>query len=228
MRKLSFRALAAFGATLLLTTVVGCELITGGSTASPTPTPAPSTKAYTLTQAPGKDNWPNLKFAVTPVAGKSISKLTFTYAVDANMLLSATGFGFNLQFNDLWTENMTVPTKASTWTTTTDVATLLWKNGTTDAAFAPVADKAVNMNAWYTGTTASSLYIKQVNITYTDNSTEVITFTGPTATPVHIVATSGTTDVAFSSRFWVSDWTTGTGAVDLSAGLTQGVTTVAF
>jgi hypothetical protein len=222
MRKMSYRVLVALGAALLFGTFAGCSSDVGDDD---TPKTVSST-VYALTQTPGS-LWPNLKVGVSPLAGKSISHLTFTFAVDANMLLSAAGYGYNLEYNSLWSTNQTAPTAPKAWTKSDDVATLTWSN---NVAYTPVADQAVDICNWYTGTAACTYYVKQINITYSDATTEVITFTTTTATPVHIVATAGTTDVAFADRLWVSDWTSGDGAVDasLTSGLTQGVTTVSF
>jgi hypothetical protein len=220
MRKTSFRVFAALGAILLVVGLMGCP----SPTDNDDPTPTVSSTVYAFTQTPGA-NWPNLKIGVMPPTGNSISHLTFTFAVDSNMLLSAAGYGYNLEYNSEWTDNQTAPTEANTWTTTGDVASFTWNTSTTPAAYAPVADANVDINNWYSGTNACTFYLKQINVTYSDTTTEVFTFTTTTATPVHIVATSGTSDVAFTDRLWVSDWA---GATDLSSGLTQGVTTVSF
>jgi hypothetical protein len=222
MIRFPFSAVAFLGASLLLAALSGCSSATDNATSTPA---AASSTVYALTQTPGT-LWPNLKVGLNVAAGKTISHLTYTYAVDGNMLLSAAGFGYNLEYNSLWSANQTAPAKPNTWTTTADLATLTW--GSSSTAFAGAAGQGADLNAWYSGSAACTLYVKQIDVTYSDASTETITFTKTTATPVHVVATSGTTDVAFSDRFWVSDWTSGTGAADLSSGLTQGVVTVAF
>lgn len=219
MKKLVFHMMEVLGAALLAGALVSCEPATENK---PIPVAAPSSKAYALTQTPGTD-WPKLKVGVNPLADKTISKATYTYAVDANMLLSATGFGYNLEYNSQWTPDQSAPSKPNTWTKTAELATFAWNGGS--ATFTPVVDKGVNINTWSTGTNPITLYVKQIDLTYTDATTEVITFTTTAATPVRIVASSGTTDVAFATRLWVSDWAD---AVDKSAGLTQGVVTVAF
>jgi hypothetical protein len=222
MRKTSFLALAALGATLLLGTLTSCASPAGNETTPPTV----SSTVYAFTQTPGTDIWPNLKIGFTPLTGKSISHLTYTFAVNSNMLLSAAGYGYDLLYNSMWTPNsgsLTIPTLPNTWTITEDVATLKWFAG--DVAYAPVADQGVTITNWYSGTAACTFYLKKINVTYSDATTEVLTFTTTAATPVHIVATGGTTDVAFADRLWVSDWSS---TADLSSGLTSAVETVSF
>lgn len=218
----------------ILTFLALAGLVALGSCASPsdastTSSPATvSTKAYALTQQTA-GNWPTVKVAIQPLSGKTISGATFTYAADANTLANGLWTQFEFDAAKNYSDSLGKPATAKTWTTTANVASA----GYTGAGISyAAASSYVAFDFGYSSTVECTVWIKQVNLTYSDGTTEVLTFTTGT-TALHSVATPSagaatTTDGAVSDRFWFSDWTSGSGAADLSAGLTKGVVTVAF
>jgi hypothetical protein len=209
-------------ATVVLVTlaaILGCQ-----NPSSSTSTPATST-VYQFKQTTGSGVWPTVKLGIEPLSGKTISHLTMTYAVDANTLASGLWANWEYDSSSNWSPNLTLASTADAWTTTADVATSTFTTASSSGAAFPGASSFVSFDFGYASASACSAWVKQVNIAYSDASTETLTFTSSATTPVHSVVAGGATDAAFSSRFWTSDWTT---TADLSSGLTQGVTTVSF
>lgn len=204
----------------VLGTLVGCSSPTGSSSSSGSSGSTTTTSTvYELAQNPSTA-WPTVKFAVEPLSGKTITGATVLYAVDANAL----SYGFWAQWEFDSSSNYysfsSLATVAKTWTTSPNV--------TSDSAFSS-ATSYVAFDFGYNTGAVSTVWVKQVNLTYSDSSTETLTFTTTSASPVHSVAVSGSTstptDVTFSSRFWISDYASST---NLASGLTSTVTTVSF
>jgi hypothetical protein len=206
-------------AILAVAALAACSSPTGGGGNS-------TTTVYSLAQSTGS-SWPTLKVAVEPLSGKTISHLTVVYAGDASLLAAGWGGEWEYDASTNYSGNLTLASTAKSWTTSADVSSSTFTTAASSGVTFPGATSYVAFNTWYSSSSTCTLWIKQVNVTYSDSSTETITFKN-TSTPVHSVATGGTTDAAFSDRFWISDWTSGSGAADLSSGLTQGVTTVSF
>jgi hypothetical protein len=204
MRKTIYRACAVLGATLLLVTLMGCPK----STDTPAPEADP-TAFYMSAQGAAGDGvstwgWSNFKFGIAPLASKTITDAVITYAFDAayvNSPLSDAGadwFTFDGTSTYAWLFEFTdtsVPA-ANTWLTatfSTDAAT---------AAYSTPIAVGLSLKFWFSSIAApASVYIKSIVLTYSDASTETITFTDTTGATFHSVATAGTTDPTVASRF---------------------------
>lgn len=209
--KAIFRAFATIAALFL----VGCASPVTLTNVTKTSSSTGSTSTvYAITQPADTSAWPTVEIGIKPLSGLTITKATVVFALDAGFLaaMSGTNLGAWNYDNSSWTiisadsgsyfTSAAMPPAANTWATSPDVA-----NTTYSSTAFPGTTAAVLFDLWTTKPAASTLYVKQINLTYSDSSTETLTFTDTTGTNVHSVAGSSTTDPTISSRLWFSTTT---------------------
>jgi hypothetical protein len=226
MRKTSFRAFAALGATLLLATFAGCAKSTD------TPTPKAEPTAYYLSYSGAVSDggvttwgWSNSELGIAPLAGKALTDAEVTYAFDANFVTNLTNAGADWESYDMTTDayawlfefkDTSVPA-ANTWYTakfSTDAA---------NAAYTTPIASGLGMKFWDQSNTAAAwVYVKKIVLTYGDATTETITFTDTTGATIHSVTSAGAaTDPAVASRL-------GFKLTDNCVSAVRGIKTVSF
>jgi hypothetical protein len=203
MRKTSYRAFVALGASLLLVTLIGCSKSTDTPTVKAEPT-----AFYMSAQGAAGDGsatwgWSNIKFGIAPLASKTVTNAVITYAFDANFVtkLSDAGadwFTFDGTSSYAWLFEFTdksVPA-ANTW------KTAKFSTDATTAAYTTPIAAGLGLKFWFSSITApASIYVKSIVLTYSDASTETITFTDTTGATIHSVTSGGsTTDPTVASR----------------------------
>jgi len=189
---------------------VGCSSPTSssGSSGSSGSTSTTTSTVYSVTGTASSNV--NVKFAFSKAtaapSSATVAGAKLIFAAD-NTYVSSTPGNPGWFADSAWVVNFaTTPSASSTWVTETATATL---GATTD----------VDLSFWMN---SGHLYFKELDLTYSDSSTEKLTFTTATSNPVHSVYTpvsgsSTTTDEAFS-------WT----YVSTLTGESDGVTTVSF
>jgi hypothetical protein len=227
MRKTRFQAFAALGATLLAGTLMGCPKSTDN------PPPPPESSAYYLSYTGNPSDggvttwgWSGSHVGISPLSGKTLTDAEATYAFDPNFVSNLTDAGSDWESFDMsagtpfaWLfefQDTSVPA-ANAWKTA---------KFSTDALFAsyatPIAS-GLGLKFWdQSNSAAASVYIKQVLLTYSDASTETITFTDATGATIHSVTSTGSiTDPAVATRM-------GFDLSDNCVSPAQGIKTVSF
>ena len=227
MRKSShhFSLLKVLGTALVLAALAGCSSATDSTTTS-TPSSSVFHVSYSGAASTTSTNnwgWSNAYIGVTPATGKTITNAAFTYAFDANFVSNLTDTGI-----DWFTYDGTTSATAFTWVvefatkSVPKANTWYTETLTTDQAAGISTTTGVAVKLWdESNNAAASVYIKSVTLTYSDASTETLTFTDTTGAKVHS-STAG--DVTLSSRVYVD---TSVQAVNCVSP-TQGIKTVAF
>ena len=181
-----------FLASLLLVALIliGCTQPTSDTSSSSAPT-------STVLQLQASGSWPTIKLGVNALTGKTIKDATVNFAIDSALLNASPWMEWIWDSTGYTATHVTLPTAAKTWTT----SQLSVVNSATISA-----TSSVGIGYGFNTTSTTTCYVKEIDISYTDGTKEVLTFPDTSASTIKsVVTTSGsttTTSPTLSSRIW--------------------------